>query len=377
MDQKIFSDNEYRMRLSNLTRAMEGRNIAVLIITQPENIQYLTGFSTVAYQHFQPVLVTLKGRIVHICREIEATNAKAGWDSVRVEAVEWQDSLLERTIEILQDLVCTGQRLGIESGGNFLPAAISDDLKARLNDVEIVPGSGIVENLRRIKSLQELALMREAGAILCRAVELAGDRAEPTHTNDQIQLDLVTEIMSRGAACDAYMPYVGTPGYLALGLQTSASAQRTTHRWLQVAAGLNHYYVSTGRTLLLDSQVDKVASLRELARDAFQAMIEAMCPGAAMAEVDAAGRRLVQAAGYGDMWKHRGGYGLGICFPPGLGEYETEIVPYTDGILQEGMVFHLVPIIMHPELGPVGHTDSVLVTANGFEVLTAPSTKVA
>jgi len=93
--------------------------------------------------------------------------------------------------------------------------------------------------------------------------------------------------------------------------------------------------------------------------------VEASQPGTRIGDVDLAGRRVIQAAGYGDFFPHRIGHGLGIEIheAPSINEVN-------EGLLKSGMVITIEPRIYLNSLGGVRIEDDVVITDNGYEVLT-------
>ena len=115
---------------------------------------------------------------------------------------------------------------------------------------------------------------------------------------------------------------------------------------------------------------DQARRYFDISVEAVRAMIAAMRDGVAGGEVDAAGRAVVDRYGYGDRWKNRAAYSLGLSFPPGLGEgHIIDIKPRDPRLLRTGMVFHMIPILKVPGVGAIGCTETVLVTPDGGERL--------
>jgi Xaa-Pro dipeptidase len=102
-----------------------------------------------------------------------------------------------------------------------------------------------------------------------------------------------------------------------------------------------------------------------VAIEAQWAGIASVRPGIPCSAVDDASREVVRKAGYAERFIHRTGHGLGL---------EVHEAPYlrwdNDALLEPGMVFSIEPAIFVPGLGGARHSDTILVTETGYELLT-------
>lgn len=88
-------------------------------------------------------------------------------------------------------------------------------------------------------------------------------------------------------------------------------------------------------------------------------------PGVAAAEIDLAAKDFLRREGYGDNLLHRTGHGVGLDNHEG-----PWIAEGSDQILAENMVITIEPGIYLPDIGGVRHSDTLLVTADGYRLLT-------
>jgi Xaa-Pro dipeptidase len=117
-----------------------------------------------------------------------------------------------------------------------------------------------------------------------------------------------------------------------------------------------------------DPEIQRVG---EVLASALQAAIDEMKPGKTAGSIDAACREVINRAGYGDLFRKRTGYSMGVAFPPDWGEgHIVSLRPGDDTVLEEGMVFHLPPAVRAFRRFGVGMSESVLITNDGHEVLT-------
>ncbi len=104
--------------------------------------------------------------------------------------------------------------------------------------------------------------------------------------------------------------------------------------------------------------------------EALAAALETLKPGATCAEVHEACQAVVDRHGYGESFKKRTGYSVGISFAPDWGEGNVlSLFTGVETIVQPGMVFHLVPALRVYGEFTVGVSETAIVTDNGCRTL--------
>lgn len=260
------------------------------------------------------------------------------------------------------------RRVGLE----YSSAPIA--LRERLERSGITAGdiSPQVIRMRLIKEAGEIALMRQAAALAHIGVMATLNAAAPGESQ------LTIESIGTNAILEA-APQL-TPGatvnllhFTTSGPETSLPHLITTTRRLASPDLIIHSrQVSVDgeraeleRTFALGGMDAETRRVFDVAEEAQLAAIEAIRPGVPMREVDAASRRVIQAAGYGDYSIHRTGHGLGI---------EAHEAPYVrwdvDDPMEVGMVVSIEPGIYVPGLRGARHSDTVVVTEGGHETIT-------
>ena len=111
-----------------------------------------------------------------------------------------------------------------------------------------------------------------------------------------------------------------------------------------------------------------MSKIYNIAKEANLAAIAKVKPGVAAKEIDLAARDYITKAGYGELFLHRTGHGLGLSV-----HEEPYITPVNDLILEEGMTFTIEPGIYIEGVGGVRVEDDILVTKDGCRVLTKTS----
>jgi Xaa-Pro dipeptidase len=132
-----------------------------------------------------------------------------------------------------------------------------------------------------------------------------------------------------------------------------------------VSHSVNGYAAECERTYFLAPLAPEVqkafAAMQEARRRAFVLV----CPGMGCDQVDGAANEFLRKEGYGDDLLHRTGHGFG------LGNHEGPwVADGSEDVLQENMLISIEPGIYLTDVGGVRHSDTVLVTHDGYELLT-------
>jgi Xaa-Pro aminopeptidase/Xaa-Pro dipeptidase len=134
---------------------------------------------------------------------------------------------------------------------------------------------------------------------------------------------------------------------------------------LDFGAAFEGYKADIARMGVVGEPSARHLEIHQLVLDAHDAAIAAVRAGVTTGEVDAAARRVIEAAGYGEQFFHRTGHGLG------LEEHEDpNLDPGSKTVLEAGMVFTIEPGVYIPGWGGVRIEDDVLVEEDGCRVLT-------
>jgi len=231
--------------------------------------------------------------------------------------------------------------------------------------------SGTVEELRAIKDAEEIEQIRAAALVAGSIFQTALTAIRPGRTENQVAGELELAARRAGAEKMSFDTIVAAGARSALphGRASVQAIPAAGFIILDYGVILAGYCSDMTRTVHVGRVSQAHRQMYEAVREAQQASIEAVRPGAQAGEVDKAGRSLLKKRGYGEYFSHSTGHGVGIEVheAPRLAKGQTRsLVP--------GMVVTIEPGIYIPEEGGVRIEDMVLVTESGCEVLT-PTTK--
>ncbi|MDQ3952762.1 MAG: Xaa-Pro peptidase family protein [Actinomycetota bacterium] len=346
---------DYEGRIARLRGALDGAGVEALLVTNPTNVRYLCGFSGTNGQ----LLVTSSGATFFTDPRYRA---RAG-DLVQGADVDVYESNLHESLgpRLTQARV---SKVGIEAA--TMPVAQKAQLEGKLDGVELAPTKNLVEELRRRKDAEEVSLLREAVRISDEAFGWVVERLGPGRTEREIALDLEVEMRRRGADSVSFEPIVGSGPLSAHIHHTPSDRELATGDLvlLDFGARWQGYCSDLTRTVVLGSATDENRSIYATVLAAQSAGIGAIAVGAACKGVDAAARKVIDDAGYGETFGHGLGHGVGLDIHEAPRFHKT-----SEDSLVAGDVTTVEPGIYVTGTGGIRIEDCVLVTDGGADVL--------
>jgi len=322
--------------------ALRGRLVDLeldgVVITTPENIRYLSGFSGSL------------GYLVISRTAAEILGDSRYWLQMEAEAPGFT-------------LVRSGPSHG-------LWALVAERLKA-LGEHTLVAIAGLVEELRIVKTPEEIELLRAVAAIAGRAFDRVRGAIRPGLRERDIAFLLEQTFRELGADGPAFETIVaaGERGALPHGRASDRVLERGDMVVVDFGATAAGYHSDTTRTIVVGEPSTEQARVIEAVRQAQLASMELMKPGVAADAVDRRAREVL--AGEAHAFGHGLGHGIGLQV------HERPFLSPTDHTaLRAGMVITNEPGIYIPGWGGVRLEEMVLITENGPQVLTAASWEI-
>ncbi len=361
------SKSEYKQRILSVQEKLKTIEADTLIVSEEEDIYYLTGLTYKSLERLflliikedEVTFIVPKMELAHLKKVDNVTEIKSYWEYPAQKPERWKDILLETVKE--------SKLIGI---GGKTPFEVPDFLtSSHLNIVE----SNIIEELRWIKSTSEIALIKQASKYCDISINKLNKNAYYGMTE--------LEVFSIGRSMQQKVIKETEFDYLATNILVAAWPSRISYQ---------PHGVPTVSDVLIDGSHISLAFLRvngyaaELERtfftsqpnkeqeEAFELMMEArrrcyatLKAGVVAEEVDLAAKQFLSAQGLKENLMHRTGHGIG------LGNHEGPFLAEGDKtILKENMVVSIEPGIYIEGVGGFRHSDTVLITKNGYEILT-------
>ena len=247
--------------------------------------------------------------------------------------------------------------------------------KKRLNQliparIHLKDAPAVVERDRMVKDADELQRIRAAVALGAKLFDRALEVLRPGIKETEVAAEMEFAARRGGAEEMSFSTIIASGARSALPHGRASDQPITAGGFVVCDFGviLSGYCSDQTRTVWVGSVSQEARRAYEAVRDAQQAAIDAVRPGIAVGEVDAAARKVLRKAGLGRYFTHSTGHGVGLEIheSPRVGDGQKEI-------LQPGMVITIEPGVYFPGKWGVRIEDMVAVNAGGCEVMTPTS----
>lgn len=267
--------------------------------------------------------------------------------------------------QVGESIVGTGTRkLAIETA--TLPYDSFIRLREHLGDVEIISIGDQIDRLRWIKNPQEIEWQRQAIAITDRAYEQTLTKLHVGVTEQEIANAIAISFLEQGA--DGW----GFPPTVAFGPNSAKPHHEPSDRRLalsepiviDIGATVNGYTADLTRSNWLGEPPALLMEIYIIVQSAQQAALGVVRAGVPAREVDRAAREVIVDAGFGERFVHSVGHGIGVRIHDGPILHQRN-----DDLLTANSILTIEPGIYIPDFGGVRIEDVVLVTEDGYELL--------
>jgi Xaa-Pro aminopeptidase len=331
-----------------------------LVVTRLPNVRYLTGFTGSAGAVLvlgEELVLFTDGRYATQSRE---QLALAGVDAT-IEIVASQAVQLEQ----LRARCAPGTRVGLEAHG--VTWAQQRSFADAFADCTLVPTEDLVERHRRIKEPGEVARIRAACAIADDALRATLPLLATRPTERQFALALEVGMRERGASGTSFDTIVAS-GPNGAKPHARPGDRRIEARELVVidfGCMVDGYCSDMTRTVSLGDPGPDARHLWEVVRASQEAGRAAVAAGVESVAVDRASRAIIDDAGWGALFSHGTGHGVGLEI-----HEAPRVATTSSGTLDAGVVVTVEPGVYLPGVGGVRLEDTVVVTATGADALT-------
>lgn len=346
-------------RSRKLRTAIAEKGLDALLISQQENLRYLSGFTGSGW------LLISEREAILVVDFLYIEQAKG--ESPGFQIMQIKQDLHDWLPGLVSDL--GWHKLGFEANSVSYEGhhKLSETIALKQINLELVPTTGIIEQLRSIKEPQELVFITKAVELADVAFEQAKTIIRPGITEKEAAWEIERILRQRGSET---MPF---EIIVASGANSALPHARSTDKaicsgepvLIDMGARVGGYCSDLSRTLFLGRADKTFQEVYNIVLKAQTTAIEGVKSKMAASQADRLARGLIEQAGYGDAFGHGLGHGVGLAVHefPRLGLSSSDL-------LADGMVFTIEPGIYLAGRGGVRIEDMVILEHDKARVLT-------
>ncbi len=350
-------------RLQKLRQQLIEKNLGAIILTQPENCRYISGFTgssgpagTVLISQDRAVLAT---DFIH-------------FEQAKQETSDFEIIVVKNSSQGFVDLL-SGKGLGkLGFEANVLSVTEFRRLSEEANKagVELVPTEGFLDMIRAIKDEDEISCISRAAFIADKAIDYITGKIHSGMTEKEVAWEIEKHIRENGSEPIPFDIIVASGPNAALPHAKPADRPISAGEpiILDIGARWKGYCSDLSRTLCLGQQGDQFIKVYDLVLQAQLSALDGIKAGMTGGEADGIARGIIEKGGYKDAFGHGLGHGVGLAV------HERPRVSLNSAdVLAENMVFTVEPGIYLPGWGGVRIEDTAIIRNGRVQPMTKAS----
>jgi Xaa-Pro aminopeptidase len=382
----LFSEEEYAQRLARVRERMAAQGLSALLVTDPANINYLSGYNAWSFYTPQVLFVPAEGDMLFFLREMDANGGfRTAWlppeniigyperyvHRPHIHPFDWVAFALRQ-----RHLIAPAAKgcVGLEMDSHFFSPKGYRALFNAIPEWTLVDCFELVNWVRVVKSPAEIQQMRSA-AVVCNAamtaavesIDVGVRQCDVAAAISHAQISGTAEV---GGDYTAIVPMLPT-GEAADTPHLTWSEERFQDNQaviVELAGAYNRYHVPMARTVMLGEPSADLAKLVDAVADGINSVLDVVAAGVPTRELAQTWNWTL--AKYGLEKPSRIGYSIGLGYPPDWGERTASLRIEDETILEENMTFHLIGGMWMANYG-YELSESIRVTATGVETFTS------
>ncbi len=376
----VFSREEYLERVRKTKEKMNEWGIELLFISQPANMNYLSGYDGWSFYVHQCLLVSLdQEEPVWIGRGMDANAARLNSflsdENIYPYADDYVHSLVKHPMHFMADVIkergWDKKIIGVEMDQFYYTHRAHVELEKSLPNAKFKDANVLVNWVRAVKSDKEIEFMQIAGKIASNVMKTAQREIAPGVRECDVAAKIAAAQYSGTAEYGGDYPAI-------VPLMMAGEATKTPHlTWtekkyenneavlLELCGVYKHYHVPIARTMYLGEEPPQLMKdTGKTVLEGLAAALDMIKPGVIVEDIEETWRKTIAKTGL--VKESRIGYSIGVNYPPDWGEQTISVRPGDKTVVQKNMTLHLIPGIWLDDVG-FEVDASFYVTDNGIE----------
>ncbi|NGX27993.1 MAG: putative peptidase [Candidatus Anoxychlamydiales bacterium] len=350
----------YSKRIINLQKCLMQKNMDLLILDDPISLIYLTGLKLSSGKIF---ILKDKAKLFVDGRYIQAAKEKTDIDVELIGEKVLMDFIVQNNIKNI------GFDSSITTYHSFerLKSFLKKIKNAHDHSIELIPVLSPLKELRVIKDLDEIAVLKKAASLTWKGFEHICLHLKEGMSEKEVALEFEMFVKKNGADALSFNSIVcfGKNSAMPHHMPSDTKLKLNDIVLMDLGVTVDNYNSDMTRVVFFgkpDPTLEKIYSINKKAH----ANALSVCrPGHKLKDLDIAAREVLRKEGYEKEFVHSLGHGVGLEiheFP--RVKFDTED---KDVILKPGMVITIEPGIYIPDLGGVRYEDMIVITNDGYE----------
>lgn len=377
-----FTRDEFAIRLTKTRTAMEAAGLDVLMISDPSNMAWLTGYDGWSFYVHQAVVVGTDFDPVWFGRGQDAAGARRTTWLPEPDIIGYPDHYVQSTERHPMDYLAArltergqgAKPIGVEMDNYWFSAKAYAALTAGLPDASFSDATALVNWQRAVKSETELDYMRVAGRFVEKMHKRIFEVVEPGLPKSS----LVAEIYDAGLRYDDQIGAGGDYPALVPLLPSGADAAAPHLTWddkpmksgegtfFEIAGVYRRYHCPLSRTVFLGPPPTAFLEAEKAVQEGMEAGLEVARAGNLCEDIAKAFFAVL--ARHGIEKDNRTGYPIGLSYPPDWGERTMSLRAGDKSVLEPNMTFHFMTGLWMDEWG-FEITESIVIRDGEPELL--------
>ena len=375
-----FSQEEYQRRIRKTKEQMDKRGMELLLVTDPANMNYITGYDGWSFYVHQGVFVSLdETQPLWFGREQDANGARLtsvlADDCIFGYPDHYVQSRYTHTMRWVADLLrkkgLDRKHFGLEMDGYWFNARMYLTLLEELPRATLIDGTNLINWIKTVKSPPEIEYMRQAARISENVMQTAIDEiAVGVREKDAAakvcgaQIAGSDEFGGSSPAIFPIMPSAERTSTAHLTFDPDRNYQKNDVVLLELCGARHRYHMPLSRTVYLGDPPADLQHTADAVVHGLQETLQFIRAGVTAEEIEEKWRESIARTGV--VKPSRVGYSFGLNYVPDWGEHTVSLRPGDKTVLQPAMTLHFMPGIWLETYG-FECSEPVLVTESGCE----------
>lgn len=356
----------YEKRKDKLLSQLENETIDLVLITDPSNIYYMTGFYADPHERYMSLIIDRENKETFLF--LPALDKEIAEGTAKVNNIIPISDEEDPFVIIKNNIKNEIKTLGIEM--NVVTVAHQNGLITSFPSMDFINIQPHINKLRTIKSREEINGLKKSVNIIEKVLEEGLKTIKEGMTEAELVAEFEYLMKKFGAVGPSFSTMVLAGEKAALPHGSPGNRKLHNGDFLLIDFGViteERYCSDITRTFIIGEATGKQKEIYDIVKASTEAGVDAIKAGVPLKEFDIAARNVIEENGYGEYFNNRVGHGLGIEV------HEAPSIHHlNEDLAENGMLFTIEPGIYIPGYGGVRIEEEVYIDENGeAEVLTS------